>query len=148
MKKIICAASVFFFLFTSCSNSTEHNKNSDTIKPGVPIAPIGEGSGVISTADYKTILSKQTIVLVDVGATWCIYCKKLAPHLDNLVNTMPGKFLLVKSDSDRDQALADSLKITSLPTLLLYKNGELQWRNEGYVDEDVIAGKISEAEKK
>ena len=122
--------------------------NSDTsVRHVPPTPPIGEGNTVITTNDYKALIHKQAVVLVDVSATWCGPCKKLAPRLDDLVNTMPGEFLLVKSDSDRDRDLADSLGITSLPTLLLYKNGEIVWRNEGLIDEQTIADKITAAEK-
>jgi thioredoxin 1 len=150
MKKIFLSLTVLFFLFNSCSNSPKgYSIKTDSSEKGVsPILPIGEGNEVITTAAYKTFVHKQNIVLVDISASWCGPCRKLAPRLEDLVNNrMPGKFLLVKSDSDRDQQLADSLNITSLPTLLLYKNGELVWRNEGLVDEDLVAGKISDAGK-
>jgi thioredoxin len=98
------------------------------------------------TADaFNTMLNSQAIVLVDFSATWCGPCQRLAPRLEELKNEMAGKFLLVKLDADRDSHLADAMKITALPTLLLYKNGKLIWRNEGLIDKSVIADQITKA---
>src|ERR1041385_1559704 len=114
MKKFLTAIPILFLFLNSCSNSGNNSTaSSDTAKKLPVVSPIGEGENEITVADYQTIIKKQNIVLVDFGAKWCVYCKKLAPLLDDLVNnSMPGKFLLVKSDTDRDQALANSLQIT------------------------------------
>ncbi len=101
----------------------------------------------VSTAAYKKIVNSQTLVLADFGATWCGPCKRLSPILDQLEKEMGDKFKLVKLDSDRDASLADSMNITALPTLFLYKNGKVVWRNEGLVEKSVIENQINKASK-
>jgi thioredoxin 1 len=82
-------------------------------------------------------------VLVDFSAVWCGPCRRLAPHLDELEKEMGNKFKLVRLDSDRDAQAADSMNITALPTLILYKNGKVEWRNEGYLEKEDVAEQIN-----
>ena len=81
--------------------------------------------------------------MVDFGAKWCTPCKILAPRLDELVKEMGDDFKLIKLDSDRDSKLAQSMNITSLPTLLLYKNGVVIWKNVGLIEKELIAQQIN-----
>jgi thioredoxin len=97
----------------------------------------------VTTAAYNTLVNSHSIVLVDFAAEWCGPCKRLSPRLDELKNEMGDKFKLVKLDSDRDARLADSMNITALPTLFLYKNGKVVWRNEGLVEKSVVAEQIN-----
>lgn len=101
--------------------------------------------GAVSTAAFANKINTSKIVLVDVGATWCGPCKMLAPRLEELSTEMAGQFELLKIDADRDRAVADSMNVTALPTLFLYKNGKLLWRNEGLVPKEMVKGKLDEA---
>jgi thioredoxin 1 len=101
-----------------------------------------QATGAVTTASYANTIKANPVVLVDVGATWCGPCKKLAPLLDELVAEKPGTFVLLKVDADRDRAVADSMNVDALPTLLLYKNGNLVWRSVGLVDKSVVADAI------
>lgn len=98
--------------------------------------------GEVTTAAFVSLVNSQEVVLADFGATWCGPCQKLAPRLEALKEEMPGKFLLVKVDADRDAHLADSMNVTALPTLFLYKKGQLVWRNEGLVEKEVVKDAI------
>jgi thioredoxin len=100
----------------------------------------------ITTAKYAALITSQDVVLCDFGAVWCGPCKMLAPRLEELKNDMPNAFLLVKLDADRDRHLADSMNVTALPTLFLYKKGKLVWRNEGLVDKSVVREAIEKKE--
>lgn len=106
-----------------------------------PVANAGE----VTTAAFASKVNQDKVVLADFGATWCGPCKMLAPRLEELDKEMAGKFELVKLDADRDAKLSDSMNITALPTLFLYKNGKLLWRNEGLVPKELVASKINEA---
>lgn len=101
----------------------------------------------VSTAVFAKKVNEGKVLLVDFGATWCGPCKILAPRLDELEKEMSGQFELLKLDADRDAALADSMNITALPTLFLYKGGKLLWRNEGLVPKDLVKGKLDDAIK-
>jgi thioredoxin 1 len=107
-------------------------------------APAAQSSEV-TTAAFRSLVNSQSVVLVDFAATWCGPCKRLSPRLDELEKEMGDKFKLVKLDSDRDNHLADSMNITALPTLMLYKDGKIAWRNEGLVDKEVVADQIKKA---
>lgn len=73
--------------------------------------------------DFEKLLQTETkMVLVDFYAQWCGPCKKLTPFLEKLDDT---KIHLVKIDVDENSDIADKYKITSLPTILFFKNGIL-----------------------
>lgn len=69
--------------------------------------------------------SKQVPVLVDFWADWCGPCRMLAPILDNLAQAYQGKLLVAKVNSDKEQTLATQYQIRSLPTVKLFRDGEV-----------------------
>ncbi|WP_177222869.1 rhodanese-like domain-containing protein [Chitinophaga sp. YR627] len=69
-------------------------------------------------------------VLVDVGAEWCPPCRKMAPVLESYLSEHKTVRLL-KVDGGRDQEVMQSIKATSLPTFILYKDGREVWRKQG-----------------
>lgn len=119
----------------------------DEVKAELKTGELQNPNAEVTTAAYRNLVNSQTLVLVDFGAAWCGPCRRLSPLLDELEKEMGDKFKLVKLDSDRDARLADSMRITSLPTLYLYKNGKVVWRNEGFVEKGVVAAQINKANK-
>jgi len=69
--------------------------------------------------------STDQLVVVDFWATWCGPCRSMAPHLETLANEYEGKVRVVKVDVDRNQKTAIKFGIQNLPTLLVFKNGEV-----------------------
>ena len=67
--------------------------------------------------------SRRVPVLVDFWAEWCGPCRAIAPMLENLANEFGGRLMVVKVDTDREQALAGRFGIRSLPTVKLFKDG-------------------------
>ena len=92
----------------------------------------------------KTVKEKHHLVLVDFNAEWCGPCKKLSPIVDALQKKYPNDFYLLKVDVDKHNALAQELKIESIPLLYLYKDGELVWQELGLIDEAIIEVKLKE----
>lgn len=71
------------------------------------------------------VLDSSTPVLVDFWATWCGPCRAIAPHLETLADELVGKIKVVKVDIDENPKTPASFGVRSIPTLLMFKNGEL-----------------------
>lgn len=69
--------------------------------------------------------SKDTLVVVDFWATWCGPCRAMAPHLESIATELGDKVRVVKVDVDRNQKVAVTYGIQSLPTLLVFKDGQV-----------------------
>lgn len=76
----------------------------------------------------------EGVTLVDFWATWCGPCRMQAPILEELDKQMEGKLKIAKVDVDSDMALAKRYRVMSIPTLLLFKNGQLISRKTGLQD--------------
>lgn len=86
----------------------------------------------ITTAEFENeVLNAKGTVLVDFFATWCGPCKMLAPHLDELSAKNPD-VKIVKIDVDEETPLAIKYGVASIPTLLLFKDGEKVNQTLGY----------------
>jgi len=79
----------------------------------------------MSQSQFNNLLNTDKLVLVDVYADWCAPCKKMAPSLDEIKKEMEGKVSVVRINADQNKTLVTGLKVTALPTLLLYKNKKL-----------------------
>ncbi|MBN1898681.1 MAG: thioredoxin [Spirochaetes bacterium] len=81
----------------------------------------------------KEVLKSDLLVLVDFWADWCMPCKMIAPTLEEIAKEHEGKLKVVKMNVDENMQTPQSLGITGIPTLLLYKNGEVVERIVGAV---------------
>jgi putative thioredoxin len=84
--------------------------------------------GAVSTADFDTAVlerSRERPVLVDFWAAWCGPCRSLAPVLDRLATAYAGQAEVVKVDTDAEPELASRYGVRSLPTLALFRDGQL-----------------------
>ena len=85
----------------------------------------------------ETIENSDKPVLVDFWASWCGPCQMLAPIIEELDAELTD-VLVAKVDVDQEQSLAMDYKVVSIPTLLLFKNGEVAERMIGFHDKDEI----------
>ena len=80
----------------------------------------------LNSENFENEISGSKIpVLVDFWAEWCAPCKALAPILDEVSEELAGKIIITKVNLDENQELAMKYSIRSIPTLLLFKDGEL-----------------------
>ena len=81
---------------------------------------------------HKTILNSKGVALVDFWATWCGACQKQIPVIDELSNEMFDKVLIAKVNVEQSQNLAHIFKITSIPTLIIFKDGKTAEKLTGF----------------
>lgn len=77
----------------------------------------------ISENEFESTVGKG-VTLVDFYADWCGPCKTIAPHLEKVAGELQGKALIVKLDVDHAQRVASTYQVTSIPTLILFKDGK------------------------
>lgn len=83
---------------------------------------------------FKDIINGDKPVLVDFYATWCGPCKAMAPTIDSIATELAGKVRILKIDIDKNQSVALHFKVQAVPTLMIFKRGEIVWRNSGAMD--------------
>lgn len=86
---------------------------------------------IVNKAEFEQII-KEGVVLVDFFATWCGPCKMLSPVLEELAEDVKGKAEIVKVDVDQEGDLAMRFGIMSVPTMIIFKNGEAVKQIMGY----------------
>ncbi len=94
---------------------------------------------------FREIIQSEIPTLVDFYATWCGPCQQMHPILDKLKDKMGSTVRVVKIDVDKNQEVAATFKIRSVPTLLLFKKGEILWRQAGGMDAKALEQKIKNA---
>lgn len=95
-------------------------------------------------SDFKELISQSKPTLVDFFATWCGPCRMQGPILEAVKNKVGDAANILKVDIDQNQALAAQYHVQSVPTLIMFKNGEAVWRGVGVHQADQLEAKIKE----
>ena len=97
------------------------------------------------TEDFEEkVLNSKKPVLVDFWASWCGPCRMLAPIVEKLSNEMPDNFDFYKVNVDEESSLAAQFGIMSIPTLLVFKNGEMVEQSVGVKGESQLKAMLTE----
>ena len=80
---------------------------------------------------FEEIISESRPTVVDFYATWCGPCRRQIPIIDNFKEKMGDEVNVVKVDIDQEKELAERYRIQSVPTIMIFKNGEVMWRGSG-----------------
>jgi thioredoxin 1 len=84
---------------------------------------------------FSELINSDQPVLVDFFAEWCGPCKMMAPVLKNVAGQLDNKAHILKVDIDKNPAAAAKYNVQSVPTFILFKKGQIIWRQTGTVPE-------------
>ncbi len=94
--------------------------------------------------NFSEIINSDTPVLVDFHATWCAPCKTQTPILQELAKENTGKLKVIKIDVDKNQALAQKYNVQGVPTLIMFKNGDVCWQQSGVTPKNVLESVLNQ----
>lgn len=80
---------------------------------------------------FSQLIHGDKPVLVDFSAEWCGPCRMMAPILQELKGRMKDAVIILKVDVDKNQQLATQYRVQSVPTLMIFQNGVVKWRQSG-----------------
>jgi thioredoxin 1 len=90
------------------------------------------------------VISSDVPVLVDFWAEWCMPCRMLAPTIEEIANDFDGKAKVGKLDTDKNREVAVEFKITAIPTVIIFKGGEVAKKFVGLTNKQDLEAALNE----
>ena len=94
--------------------------------------------------NFTDIIKSEKLSLVDFYATWCGPCKMMHPILEQLKDDLGDSIRIIKIDVDKNEAVSMQYRIQSVPTFMLFKSGEVLWRQSGTIRLNDLKSLISQ----
>ena len=88
--------------------------------------------------NFNSIINSDTPVLIDFYAEWCQPCKVQSPVLLEIARERKGKLRVVKIDVDKNPEISNRYQVRSVPTLMLFRNGNLLWKKSGVLSKQQL----------
>ena len=92
---------------------------------------------------FVNIINSEKPVLVDFYADWCTPCRQMPPILKELKDRFKDNIRIIKVNVDRNQPIASRFQIQSIPTVMIFKNGEVCWKGLGVQSVDTLSSQIT-----
>lgn len=92
--------------------------------------------------DYRDVTTSSSVVLVEFYATWCPHCRKMMPVVEQVKELLDGSADVYQFDIDKNREAADAVGVESVPTFIIYRDGEAVWKHSGEIDGEVLLSKI------
>jgi thioredoxin 1 len=97
----------------------------------------------VKDADFEQFVKGNSISFVDFFAEWCMPCVMMVPVVEELAKTFSGRVAFAKMNIDENHGTAEKFKIMSIPTMIVFKKGEIKERITGALSHDMLREKIN-----
>ncbi len=91
---------------------------------------------------YDQAIRNTPVTLVEFYASWCPHCHKMMPVVEQIKELLADSVDIIQLDIDNNQEAANANKVDSVPTFIIYKNGDEQWRHSGEIEGNDLLNKI------
>ena len=95
-------------------------------------------------ANFDSIINDTKPVIIDFHALWCGPCKVQSPILKEVATELGDRVRVIKINVDQNQEVAGRYKIQSIPTLIVFKNGQILWRHSGVVSKNQLLSVLNQ----